>query len=508
MKRKKGSLMLLLLLPASLGFAGGGKEVKQEIRKEEKILRICETVVDFALPGQSWGGDVAVNAAIYDYLVEVGENGDLIPELAKSWSSTDGKVWTVTLQKGVTFHDGSAFNADDLIFCVERTQDPKLNHVDKKNFSVVERIERVDDYTVKFHLNAIRPTFMYYFTGWNMIMLSSDYDYAGMGVTKPMGTGPFIVKEIIIGEGAVLRKNPEYWDVGLPKLDEVRYYFISDMETRMNMLEQGKADIVRDMAVTNIPRIEANPDLKYSVPYTYFRIVSMNVSTDPFKDKRVVEALKLAMDPSVIAQACQGKLGKDIFFNENFVAASQKEYVSIPPRERNVDKAKQLLAEAGYPNGLAIDLFFESDIDFSTPIALAMQGLAKPAGFTINLKGHPRDIFLSQYWAQVNFSITAWTPRIEPSLLFELAAYTGAPWSEMKMAEPEADAILDKLVAETDEAKRLKLWAEYQKWFAAKGAMFNLQVPFIVAQRSRVLNYHEPLTRNPRIEEIDLKVGE
>ncbi len=473
----------------------------------EKVLKIAETMVDFALPGQSWGGDIALSAALYDWLVEIDEEGNLVPELASSWESTDGKTWTVKLREGVKFQDGSDFTADDLIFCVERTQDEELGHVDQDAFSVVESINKIDDYTVEFVLSEARPTFMYSFTGWNMMMLSSEYDYAEMGVTKPMGTGPFVAEEIIVGEGAVLKKNTDYWEEGLPKVDEIRYYFVGDMETRMNMLRQGKVDIVRDMAITNLEEIEKDENLKYDVPYTSFRIISMNTQTEPFEDSRVVEAMKYCIDPAVLAQVCQGTLGEDVFYNENFVAQSLKEYLEIAPREQNIEKAKELLAEAGYPDGFEIDLYYESDLDFSGPIGLALQTMAEPAGIKINLKGNARDVYLSQYWTQVDFSITSWTPKIDPSQLFQLAAYTDAPWNEMKLASPEADAILDRLLAETDEAKRQEIYDEYQTWFFENGAMVNVQVPFIVAQNVRVQNYHEPLTRIIRMEEIDIDMG-
>jgi peptide/nickel transport system substrate-binding protein len=276
----------------------------------------------------------------------------------------------------------------------------------------------------------------------------------------------------------------------------------------MNMLQQDKVDIVRDMAITNLAAITADSNLKYEVPYTSFRIISMNTQTKPFNDPRVVEALKYCIDPEILAQACQGKLGEDVFFSESFVAKSLKEYFEVAPREQNIEKAKELLAAAGYADGLEIDVYYESDMDFSGPIALAMQNMAAPAGITINLKGNTRDVFLSQYWNQVDFSITAWTPKIDPAMLFQLAAYTDAPWNEMKLANADADSILDRILAETDEGARLELYKEYQTWFRDFGAMLNVQVPFIVAENARVQNYHEPLTRIIDIEDIDLAMGE
>jgi peptide/nickel transport system substrate-binding protein len=365
-------------------------------------------------------------------------------------------------------------------------------------------MEKIDDYTVKFYLTDSRPTFMYYFTGYNMIMLSSDYDYAGMGVTKPMGTGPFKAKEILVGEGAVLTKNENYWKSGYPKVDEIRYYFISDMETKMNMLEQGKADIVRDMAIGNLDRINKNPNLKYDIPYTYFRIIYMNVEKEPFNDPRVVEALKYCVDPEVLANVNMGKLGDNIFFSEFHIGVSQREYKKIAPRKRDIAKAKALLAEAGYADGVDLDIYYESDIDFSSAIALSLQEQAAPAGFRIKLKGNPRDIYLAQFWLNVGFGITAWSPRVDPSLILDLAYKTGGSWNESHLASPEADRIMNAILSELDEAKRIQLYGELQQWFHDKGPVMTIQVPFIVAQTKRVLEYNEPMTRIIKIEDIDL----
>ena len=472
----------------------------------DKVLRIAETAVELSLPGNSWGADVPMTAAVYNWLVDADAKGKLLPELAASWDSPDGKVWTVNLQKGVKFHDGSDFTADDVIWCVERTQDKELGHVDQKNFSVVEKMEKVDDHTVKFYLTEVRPAFMYMFTGYNMVMLSTDYDYAQKGTTAPMGTGPFKIKTFAPGEGAIVVRNESYWKAGLPKVDEIRYYSVSDMETRMNMLEQEKAHMVRDMAASNLVRIKADDKLTYNIPYIINRKIYMNQANKPWSDPKVVEALKYCLDAEAIAKACLGTLGKDLFISEGPVAAVQKEFKDVPLRTRDVEKAKALLAEAGYADGLDVDIFYESDIDFSSSIALILKELGAPAGFRINLKGNPRDIYLSQYWMKkVDFGITAWNARIDPSLVLLLAYRSGGPWNESGQANPELDKIIDAILTELDESKRLALYGDLQEWFHQKGSIIAVQVPFITALNKKVADYQEPMTRIMNLEAIDLK---
>jgi peptide/nickel transport system substrate-binding protein len=181
-------MLLLLIIAMPMVFAGGDKEAAAAT--EEKVIRVAEQVPGLITPGVWDGQAFSMNSSIYEYLIEINaKTGAIDPLLATSWESEDGKTWTFKLRDDVTFHDGSKFTSEDVKFTIERTQDPDVGHLQRQDFSIVESIETPDDYTVVMHLSDSYPTFIYRLTDYNMMMLSSDYDYASLGESKPMGTG-------------------------------------------------------------------------------------------------------------------------------------------------------------------------------------------------------------------------------------------------------------------------------------------------------------------------------
>jgi len=503
-KRMLLVFLCLLMLPMTLIFAGGDKETSQQ---EEKVVRVAEQVPGLITPG-SWDGQVfSLNSSMYEYLVEINtETGELDPVLATSWETTDGKRWIFTLREGVTFHDGSTFDAEDVKFTIERTQDPTLGHLKKNDFSIVESIEIIDSYTVAINLKESRPTFIYLMTDYNMPILSSDYDYANKGESKPMGTGPFKMEQMIPKESALLVKNSEYWDPELPKLDKILIYFVPDIEASVSMLEADRVDIVPFVTPVIKNRLASSDELSVIAPYQEHRFISLVQGMEPFDDNRVRLAFKYAMDPAIIAKSVtQMELNNGVFYNEVPVMNNQAEYLDLPLRERNIEKSKELLAQAGYPDGVTVDLYFASDHPFGKELSQTIKELSKPAGFNIELKGYTRDIYLSQYWLKAPMCITGWGARADISMLLNYAFRSDAPWNESHINNPEVDALIDKIKAEVDPDVRLGYYHELQKIFYEEGTVINVQVPYLVAINNRVVNYKQPLSMIPQYKYMDIQ---
>ncbi|MGD1833463.1 MAG: ABC transporter substrate-binding protein [Sphaerochaetaceae bacterium] len=504
-KRTLFAALCLLLLPASLIFAGGDKESSQDV--EEKVVRVASQVPGLITPG-SWDGQVfSLNSSIYEYLVEINpETGELDPVLATSWETSDGKSWIFTLREGVTFHDGSTFDAEDLKFTIERTQDPAVGHLKKNDFAIVESINIIDPYKVEIKLKESRPTFIYLMTDYNMMMLSSDYDYASKGESKPMGTGPFKMEQLIPKESALLVKNTEYWDPALPKLDKIIIYFVPDIEASISMLEADRVDIVPFVTPVIKNRLASNGDLSVIAPYQEHRFISLVQGMEPFDDNRVRLAFKYTMDPEVIAKSvAQMELNEGIFYNEVPVMNNQAEYLDLPLRERNIEKAKELLTQAGYPDGVTVDLYFASDHPFGKELAQTIKELSAPAGFNLELKGYTRDIYLSQYWLKAPMCITGWGARADISMLLNYAFRSDASWNESHINIPEVDVLIDKIRSEVDPDVRLGYYHELQKIFYDEGTIINVQVPYLVAVNNRVVNYRQPISMIPQYKYMDIK---
>ena len=494
-------IILIGLVPFTL-YSSGKSDMGDA---EKQIVRVGDNMPGLITPGV-WNGQVfSLNSSIYDYLVALDPTTKtLIPVLATKWSSDDGKTWIINLREDVTFHDGSAFTSEDVKFTIERTQDPSLGHSKKEDFASVVSIEILDDYSLKIVLDKVRPTFMFQLTDFNMAMLSSEYDYNKFGETQPMGTGAFKVKSLISKESALLVKNEEYWDEGKPYIDELHIYFNSDPEVSLAMLLNDKVDVVPFVTPVMVNRIEKESGLKVVIPYKDQRFISMAVDRPPFDDNRVRLALKYSMDPQILAKATTLTLHDGIDYSETPIMALLPQYMEQPYRNRDIEKAKQLLKEAGYPNGLDIELTYASNHAYNQNIAQTIKELAKDAGINITLKGYPRDIYFAQHWLKAPFTLTTWGGRIDPSMLLNLAFLTGSPWNESKISDPYLDTLINSITKEVNEEKRQSLYDELQTYFYESGPLLNIQVPYLVAMKDFINGYEQPVTMLPVYKDITI----
>lgn len=503
MRRILSIMLIVLFIAVPTVFAGGDKEEAST----EKVIRVAEQVPGLITPGVWDGQAFSMNTSIYEYLVEINaKTSELEPLLATSWESEDGKTWVFKLRDDVTFHDGSKFTSEDVKFTIERTQDPSVGHLQRQDFSIVESIETPDDTTVVLHLSDSYPTFIYRLTDYNMMMLSSDYDYDSLGESKPMGTGPFKMQQLIPKESASLVKNTEYWAEGLPKVDKLLIYFVADIDASISMLESGRVDVVPFVTPTIKNRLDKTEGISIVTPYQEHRFIAMITDMEPFDDNRVRLALKYAMDPEVIARSvAQTELNDGVFYNESPIISGLVQHKDIPPRGRDIEKAKQLLAEAGYPNGVSVPLTYASDHPYGKELAQTIQELAAPAGFDIELKGYTRDVYLSQYWMNVPFSITGWGVRIDPYMMLSLAFKGGGPWNESHIDNPRVNELIEKISSENDADTRLAYYHELQDIFYEEGSIINVEVPLLIAVNDRIVNYSHPVSQIPQYKYMDVK---
>ncbi len=492
----------VLIFSAAAVTAGGSREAAPEVT----TVRVADQVPNLITPGIWDGQAFSLNSSIYEYLLEIDpETGELIPTLAKDWHTEDGKTWVFELQEGVTFHNGSPFTSADVKFTLERTQNPDIGHLKQQDLSIIESIETPDDYTVIITLKGVRPTFDYVMTDYNMAILSSGYDYDSLGESSPMGTGPFKLQQMIPKESALLVRNPDYWVEGLPVVDRLAIYFVADIEASISMLEDDRVDVVPFATPIIRQRLERVDHLDVIAPYQEQRFLSMAQDREPFNDNRVRLALKYAMDPVELARSTQGELGKDVFYDETPIMRILAQHKELPLRGQNIEKAKSLLAEAGYPDGLTVELYYASDHPFNQNLAQTIQELAAPAGFSIELQGFTRDIYLSQYWMNRSLTITGWGGRIDPSMLLSLAFYSEGPWNESHMNNPEVDMLIERISSEVDDDQRQEYYDRLQEVFYEEGTVINIQVPFLVALNNRVVNYRHPLTMLPQYKYVDIR---
>jgi peptide/nickel transport system substrate-binding protein len=490
MKRIVAITVAAMLVTSVAGVFAAGD---QEVAGDTMIIRGAEQVPNLISPPVWDGQAFSLNASIYDFLIEMDANtGELVPALATDWSTPDGAVWTFKLREGVTFHDGSAFTSEDVKYTLELTQDPAVGHLKSEDFAIVDSIETPDDYTVVITLNEEYPTFPYQMTDYHMAMLSSEYPLEKLEM-EPMGTGAFVLTEMVPKESALLLKNEDYWQDGLPKADELRIYFVPDIDASVTMLENGDVDYVPQISPVTAQRLESS-GFNVLSPYTEHRFIAMAMDREPFDDNRVRLAFKYCMDPEILASACQGTLGESIFYNETPIANALAQHKEIPFRGQDYDRAKELLAEAGYSDGVEVVMYYASDHPYGTDIAQTLKELAAPGGFNIDLKGYTRDIYLSQYWMNGPLLLTGWGVRVDPSMLLMLAYHSEGPWNESHADLPEVDRLIESIRSEVDDEQRLAYYHELQEIFHERGTVINLQVPYLVGASDQLMDYRQPVT--------------
>lgn len=436
--------------------------------KAARVLMIPDLNITPGLMASGNAGNVC--SCIYDWLFRLeGPEQKFTPCLAESYERTpDARVWTIKLREGVKFHHGTPFTSDDVLFTVNRWLDPKIGSPMRSVFSALEKTEKVDSHVVRFHLSRPNLDFLLKFLDYNTAILAHDFDYAKSGNTMPSGTGPFKVVNHTPGQRMALAKNPDYFVPGLPKVDNLDFIFIKDKQTQMMTLESGQADVVRFIGFDELLRYKNSRKVDIvTLEMGYIAPISMRCDQPPFNDNRVREAMKLVVDrKAMVDSVCYGY---GIPGNDSFIWPKNKWYTPTPLRERDVDKAKKLLADAGFAKGLDVNLYCASNHPPILDTVLTFQEMAKPAGINVQVRGSTRDIYLSKYWRKVPLMCTNWGPREDPLDLMRLCLKSGAPWNEGHYANPTLDKLLDAAGEETDVVRRKELFGKIDKLVSEEG---------------------------------------
>jgi len=308
-------------------------------------------------PGDTNGNlDFSIQRPIYEGLVGFDKAGKLVPELATSWTaSPDATVFTFDLRKGVTFQDGTPFNAQAVKTYFDWVIDPANHFVRQSLYNVIKSIDVVSEYQVKFTLSKPFGAMLYTFAHpAGRIVSPAAIKKYGKDVSKhPVGTGPFEFVSWTPGQKIVLKANPSYWGTA-PKVSELDFLFVPNAATRVAMLQSGEAQFIEDLPPQLVDPIKSNSKLSVSAnPSIYVRYMAMNTQIKPFNDQRVRQALNYAVDKSTFVNVIAKGYGTELTAP---IAKQVTGYAPQTPYAYDVEKAKQLLAEAGYPNGFTFTI--------------------------------------------------------------------------------------------------------------------------------------------------------
>ena len=293
--------------------------------------------------------DEIVYANIFEGLTRIDQNGAVQPALAKSWTiSDDGLVYVFTLHSDVKFHDGTSFEAGDVAFSINRAMADDSTNAQKSLFEPIASVEAVDTTTVKLTLK--RPTGSLLFNlGWGDAVIVAP-ESADNNKTSPVGTGPFVFSKWIKGDSVQILRNDAYW--GTPvKLEKATFKIISDATAAFASLMAGDVDAFANFgSPENIPQLQADPRFTVSIGSTEGEtILSTNNKRPPFDNLKVRQALAHAINRQSIIDGAMFGQGTPI---GTHFAPHHAAYLDLTDKyPYNPARAKELLAEAGYPDG-------------------------------------------------------------------------------------------------------------------------------------------------------------
>jgi peptide/nickel transport system substrate-binding protein len=408
----------------------------------------------------------------FDGLVWVNESGDIVPALATSWEiSDDGTEYTFTLREGVTFHNGETFDAQDVVTTFEAGKIETNNYA--YFYDPVISVEVIDDLTVKLVTESPDPLFLptlsdlgiYPTDYWNEVGLEGFEEH-------PIGTGPFMFVEWIKGEQIVFEANPNYWDEGYPKVARLIFRPIPESATRLAAVQTGEVHIATRLVAEEANQLEGVAGvnvINYPNDRSYY-ITFNNLSSgqgQPTEDVRVRQAMNYAVDMQAIVDALfDGKAT----LSSGFISPANLGYDdAIQPYPYDPDKAKELLADAGYADGF--------EIGFACPIGAypnfeqvceAIGGYLNDVGITFD-GGEIQFMESGQYWdLEANKELPplfgdAWSVEISEAL----TRLQGSLYAENSYAaweDPELRSLIEAAGMELDVDARAEIYTQIQHY--------------------------------------------
>jgi ABC-type transport system substrate-binding protein len=302
------------------------------------------TAVDPGMEG------IVILEQIMEGLLRYDEHSKVVPALAEEWSiSEDGLVYNFKLRKGVKFHNGDEFTAKDVLYTFGRLLDPEGGFPGTRHRTYVDRVEAVNDYEVNIILKKPWPPYPVFLATYQACIQNQRcVEEAGddYGYSVVCGTGPFKFKEWIRDDHLTMVRNEDYWQEGLPCVDEIIYRVITDPGIAKINLETGAVNALEDPPMELIADFEANPDIKVqSASDSAIFLISMSAGHPPFDDVRVRQAFSKALDRQEFADVIFAGYAEPAggFFPSHFWAYDSSFKIPYDP-----DGAKALLAEAGY----------------------------------------------------------------------------------------------------------------------------------------------------------------
>ncbi len=404
------------------------------------------------------GGGLTVLSQFGETLVLSAPDLSAQPLLAESWApNADGTVWTFKLRQNVKFHNGKAMTADDVVATFDRLSDPANGSNALSVFTGLLSkggTRKVDDYTVEFHLDAANGNFPYAVStdNYNSIIVPAEFpeDFEATMI----GTGPFKMEKYTPKVGASFVRSTDYW--GTPPLpDRVEVKFYDDYQPQILALQGGEIDIIQQIPVLQAVGLLNDPSVSIiSIPSSAHSQVHMRTDMDPWKDKRVRQAVALTLDrPKIVAGLMRGRaqLGNDSPFMPAFPSTDP----SVPQRQKDIAQAKQLMEAAGVGAGFQTTLTTQKYLEIPD-YAVLIQNAVKEIGIDLQLNIMDQGAYYGDAvpgkspWLDSSMGITDYGHRGVPNVFLQAPLASTGTWNAAHFNNKDYDALVTSFVAALD----------------------------------------------------------
>ena len=419
-----------------------------------------------------------ITGPIYEGLTATDSGLQVIPALAESWTvSEDGLTYVFALREGVTFHDGSSFDAGDVVATFARVQDEATGSPLASRINMVESVEATGDHEVTLQLSAPAAALLSELT--TVVIVPSDVADGSSGVDlqrQPVGTGPFAFGEWVPDTYIELTAFDRYWEDGLPMVDAVRFNIVPEASTRQVGLSTGTYDMLPNIDSATAATLQATPEVTLlDAADLAYSLIGMNVAESPFDDPAVRAAVNMGINRDELVQA--------VYFGQaepgGPVSPALSEW-AMPVNEFNCyggdpEAAAQMLADAGYDGPVEFTINVLGSLQTVVDVAQVVQAQLNDAGFDVTLNVQEQGTFV-QDWRNSNFQAFASLNggRTDPDGYLYRTFHTDGSTNVFNYSDSQVDEWLEQGRSTVDIGEREVIYDQLQDRLACEGPIAHL----------------------------------
>ncbi len=431
-----------------------------------------------------------VGFQLFNTLVEIGENGDLIPSLAESWEPTrsDASEWRFKIRKGVQFHNGKELDAKDVIYSLNHHRGADTKSGAKGQLISITEIRETAPMEVTVTLAGGNADFPYTLCDYHLGIGPDGGDF-----TKGIGTGAFTLENFQPGVRTLTKRFENHWNSERGFVDSCETIAMNDATARIAALISGQVHIINRLDPKTAQRLSAIPTVKIQrTQANTMYCFPMRCDTAPFDNVDVRQALKHAINRDMILN--NGYSGYGVIGNDTPIAPWNPYYsADVPQNAYDPDKARSLMAKAGFsgPIELAVS---NNGFPGSVDAAQLFQLSAQAAGIELVVNRVPSDGYWDDTWMKKPFCASNWSVRPTADAMLSLILHSNAPWNETFWKNPAFDQKLEAARSELDQTKRKALYHDLQVMLAQEGGEL---IPIFIDQQVASATKVEGVTSVP-----------